>query len=456
VSPLDRTSPPARGAVRDFDFPEVQRRALSNGLDLRVSRVARLPAVSVGLFIRSGEAALADRRAGLSVLTADALEGGTKRRSGTDLAEALERIGARFGASVSWEGTSADLYCLADKLPEALRFLAEAVREPAFPEDEVERAREQQLAELRQRRMDPGDLANDAALSRYYRAGVPYARPLDGTLESLAAFSRADLVGYSDACYRPGAGGLVVVGDVDAHEVQALAEEHLGSWVGSPPEGDPFDTTPARRERTVLLVDRPGAVQSEIRVGHVGAERATPDYFALQIANLVFGGTFTSRLNLNLRERNGFTYGVRSRFSFRRQPGPFEVATAVGSEVTAPAVREILAELEALVEKGPTQDEVEAARDFAAGVFGLQLETVGQVASRVTQLLVYGLDDAYFRSYRDEMRAVTVDAVAAAAARHMRPAEAQVVVVGDAATVAGPLEALGLGPVEVRSGQRPA
>lgn len=454
MSPLDRSSPPARGAIRDFDFPAVERRALFNGLDLRVARVARLPAVSVGLFVRSGEGALADRRAGLSILTADALEGGTRKQSGTELAEAFERIGARFGASGAWEGTSVDVYCLADRLPEALRLLAEAVREPSFPDEEVDRAREQLLAGLRQRLMDPGALADDAALGRYYEAGVPYARPLDGTLESLGSLARADLVGYADASYRPGGGGLVIVGDVDAREVRELAERHLGDWTGKPASSEDFRASPATRERTVLVVDRPGSVQSEIRVGHVGAARATPDYFPLSIANLVLGGTFTSRLNLNLRERNGFTYGVRSRFSLRSHPGPFEISTAVGTEVTAAAVREIVAELEGLVERGPSREEVEAARDFAAGVFGLQLETVGQVASRVTQLLVYGLDDAYFRRYRDEVRSVTTEAAEEAARRHMRPHEAQIVVVGDAGAVAGPLEALGLGPVEVRRGPR--
>jgi zinc protease len=189
-------------------------------------------------------------------------------------------------------------------------------------------------------------------------------------------------------------------------------------------------------------------------VGHVGTERGTPDYFPLSIANMVLGGTFTSRLNLNLRERNGFTYGVRSRFSFRSRPGPFEVSTAVGNDVTAAAVREILNEMEGLTTGGPTPDEVVAARDFAAGVFGLQLETVGQVASRVNQLIVYGLADAFWHEYRERIRAVTTDEAAAAARRHIRPGEAQVVVVGDADAVGPSLEELGLGPVEIRRVQR--
>jgi zinc protease len=234
-----------------------------------------------------------------------------------------------------------------------------------------------------------------------------------------------------------------------------MAEEHLGDWTGDPATSASFAVSPAARERRVVVVHRPGSVQSEIRVGHVGVERNTPDYFPLTIANMVLGGTFSSRLNLNLRERHGFTYGVRSRFSFRSRPGPFEISTAVGNAVTAPAVREIFAELEGFAERGPTADEVAAARDFAAGVFGLQLETAGQVASRLTQLVIYGLPDAYFHEYRSCLRAVTADEAAEAARQHMRPADAQVVVVGDADVVASPLEALDVGPVDVRR-ERPA
>ena len=453
MNPLDRASPPRSGPIRHFDFPEVERRTLSNGLDLRVARVARLPVVSVRLFMRSGESALDPEHAGLAVLTAAALDGGTRRRSGTELAEALERIGARFGANAGWEGTSAHVYCLADRLREALPLLAEAVLEPSFPEDEVARAKEQHLAGLRQRRMDPGALASDTALGRYFAAGVPYARCEDGTEESIATVTRDALEGYVDENCRPAGGGLIVVGDVDTVEVAEIAETCFGGWSGSPASLADFEVAPAARERRVLVVHRAGSVQSEIRVGHVGADRLTPDYFALSVANMVLGGMFTSRLNLNLRERNGFTYGVRSRFSCRSRPGPFQISTAVGNEVTAAAVDEILKELRGMAEGGPRDAEVSSARDFAAGVFGLQLETVGQIASRVSHLVVYGLPDDYYRAYRDRMRAVTTAASAAAGRQHMRPSEAQVVVVGDADVVGPPLEALGLGAFEVWRGQ---
>ena len=401
----------------------------------------------------SGESALDPDHAGLAVLTADALDGGTRKRSGTELAEALEGIGARFGASAGWEGTTAHVYCLADRLPEAVELLSEAVLQPDFPQDEVERAREQHLASLRQRLMDPGSLASDTALGRYFSEGVPYARSENGTEASLGPLTGEDLLGYADANYRPVGGGLVVVGDVDTAEVVALAEKCFSGWSGVPAASADFEVSAPSSERRVLVVHRPGSVQSEIRVGHVGAQRLTPDYFPLSVANMALGGTFTSRLNLNLRERHGFTYGVRSRFFFRSRPGPFQISTAVGNEVTAAAVREILAELTGLVDAGPTDDEVESARDFAAGIFGLQLETVDQIATRVSQLVVYGLPDGYYHEYRDRVREVDRQAAWDAARRHMRPGEAQVVVVGDADAVGPSMEELGIGPLEVSGGQ---
>jgi len=449
VSALDRGGPPEPGEIRAFEFPSVDRRSLSTGLDVRVARVSRLPVVSASLFFRAGESGLDERVAGLAVLTGDALEGGTKRRSGSALAEALERLGARLAVATGWEGTSVSLSCLAERLPEGLALLAEAVLEPDFPEAEVARARDQQLAGIRQRLKDPSSLAADEAARRVFAEGLPYARRQSGTLASVEALGPAHLRGFADAHFRPGRGGLVLVGDLDTGEMLALAAAHLGAWTGAPPETDGFRVEPRTRERRVWVVDRPGSVQSEIRVAHVGVARSDPIVFPLSVLNTLLGGAFTSRLNLNLRERNGFTYGVRSRFSLRSRPGSFHVQTAVGTEVTASAVREILFELERLVADGPDEEEVAASRDYIAGVFPLRLETVGQIAGRITEQVVFGLEDDYHATYRDRIRAVTRSDAWDAARRHVRPSEAQIVVVGDAAAVVGPLEALGVGPVEV-------
>lgn len=449
MNDLDRSRPPSRGTFTDFDFPAVDRRRLSTGLDLRVAQLHRLPVVSLNLFMRASEAALTPANAGLAVATADTIEGGTRKRSGSALAEALEGIGARMSASAGWEGTSLSLSCLADRLPEALGIVAEAVLQPGFPEGEVDRVREQQLAAIRQRLMDPASLATDAANERFFADGVPWARRIEGSAESVARIGAPQMTAWAEANYRPGRGGLVVAGDVDVGEVEAMVLEHFGDWTDAPANLSSFDVEPRSRERRIHIVHRPGSVQSEIRIGHVGTKRSDPDYYALSIANMVLGGMFTSRLNLNLREEHGFTYGVRSRFVLRTAPGPFRVSTAVGNDVTAAAVREIMKELTAMAEEGPTEAEVTAARDYAAGIFGLQLETAGQVATRVSQLVVYDLPDDHFESYRKRIRAVDVGAAAAAARRHIRPHEAQIVLVGDADVIATELEALELAPVDV-------
>ena len=445
----DRSSRPTSGQLRDFSFPTVNRARLPNGLDVRVARMSRLPIVNVSLFMRASEDALGNEHAGLAVLTADALEGGTRRRSGSQLAESLESIGARLSASAGWEGTTVGVSCLADRLPEAFSIMAEAVREPAFPEEEVRRSLDQQLATIRQREMDPGALATEWARGAYFASDVPYARAVDGTAVSIEAMSRETVCGYADANYRPEGGGLVVVGDVGFDEVVDMVGTHVGEWTGTPAQTADFTVEPAAEARRLMLVHRAGAVQSEVRIGHVGVARSTPDYYALSMANMVLGGMFTSRLNLNLREKNGFTYGVRSRFTFRSRPGPFQISTSVGSDVTAPAIREAMIELMGMAKVGPKPEEVAAARDYAAGGFGLQLETSGQVATRVNQLLIYGLDDNHYDRYRDDVRAVTAEAAASAAAEHMRPSQAQIVVVGDADVVAQPLEDLDLARVEI-------
>lgn len=445
----DRSQAPSPGPVRPFDFPEVVPSRLPNGLGIRVARMSRIPLVTVALVLDAGEARLEDARAGLAVLSGSSLEGGTQTRTGPELAEAMEGIGATFAVRTGWDATTVSLTCMADRLGEAMALLAETVLTPSFPEDEVGRNRNQRLAAIQQRRMDPGALASDSAAHFFFDSRVPYHRPLAGRTESVEPLESGDAGDFVSVHYQPSGSGLVVAGDVEPSEVEALAREHFGGWSGSLPPEDAFHSVPRFRERRILVVDRPGAVQSEIRIGHVGVERTSPHYFPLRVFNTVLGGAFTSRLMLNLREEQGFTYGVRSRFAFRRKPGPFSIATAVGTEVTAPAVREAVGELEGLLQDGPSPREVDQARDFMVGVFPLRLETTGQVAARISEILVYGLPDDFHATYRDRIREVDETAALDSARAVVRPRELITVVVGDAATVRGPLADLDLGPVEV-------
>lgn len=446
----DRSGPPSPGPLRPFRVPPIRHLRLESGLPVSVVQVPRLPVVTAAFVFRgAGESGVDVGRAGLPSLTADALEGGTTRRSGTALAEALEAAGADASVAAGWDTTTASVSCLTDRWAEGLDLLAEMVLAPSFPEGEVDRSRNQALARIRQRAKEPSALAADRSAALFYADGEPYGRPLQGTEASVTPLDRSALQAFADAAYRPDGAALVVAGDVDADEVREVAEGILAGWTGgaavpAPPEGR------ARfAERTVHVIHRPGSVQSELRLGHPGAPRVTPDHPSLVVANAVLGGTFGSRLNMNLRETRGFTYGVRSHFSFRRGPGPFTVSTAVDTDVTADAVREALGEIERFVAHGPSEDEVRSARDYIAGVFPLQLETTGRLAGRVAQLMVYGLPDDAWTRYRDDIRAVERDGAHEAFRRWVSPARLTVVVVGDAEVVTPALEALDVGPVTV-------
>lgn len=439
-------TPPGPGPVAPFAVPEVHAESFDSGLEVRSARRHGVPLVTALLVMDAGEATVGVPQAGLAVLSAKALQGGTLRRSAVELACALEDMGTHLATSTGWDSTVVSLTCAADRFPRALRLLSEVVLTPGYPDEEVRRTREQQLGGIRQRRMYPGQLATAAAARFFFAEGTTYGRPMAGTERTVADLERTHVADYAALRYRPRGAALVVAGDVAEAEVTDLAADCFGGWRG---QAAPVEATAGARfgERRIVIVHRPGAVQSELRIGHASVPRTTPDFFPLIVLNSVLGGAFTSRLNLNLREDKGFTYGVSSRFLLRRAGGMFRIATAVATEITAAAVREVLAETEALVGDGPTPAEVRGARDYLAGIFPLRLETTAQVASGIARVFVHRLSADYHARYRERVRAVTVDDVARAARRRLHPDALTIVVAGDADRVAPELESLG--PVEV-------
>jgi zinc protease len=445
----DRTRPPAPGALRPFHLPEVAELKLSSGLPLRFIPDRRVPLVTGVLVVASGEAALLDGVSGTAGVGGEALMGGTERRSGAELAEALEARGTAFRITTGWEAMTLSFTCTAERLDNTLELLAEVLLTPIFPEDEVSRIREQRLAALAQRRADPSDLADDESDRVLYPEGHPRRRGILGEEAALTAVSRERVAGWATSALRPEGGGLVLAGDLDPVEALARAESHLGGWTGAPL---PLLTLPPVQvgpQRRVVVRHRPGAVQSELRLLHPGPPRNTPDFAALSVGNAILGGSFTSRLNLNLRERHGFTYGIRSGWTFRRRDGEFSISTAVGTEVTVAALEQMLRELEGYLKEGPTEEETARTRDYVVGIFPLRMETASQLAARTAELITLGLPSDTHHRFRDEIRGVTRDGAHAAMARHLDGALAPIVLVADADAVVPGIEALGLGPVEV-------
>ncbi len=441
-------SPPSPGSVRPFAVPAIASSRLSNGLGVHTVAINDLPLVSIALVMDVGEARLGTDRAGHAVLTGRSLQGGTAAYDGAALAEAIEGIGASISVMPGWDSTRVHCTVLADHLEDGLDLLAEMVLRPTFPTTEVERVRNQRLAAIEQARSDPGRLADLSLSAQIYSDDSPYARPAGGSATNAANFNSESAQAFFEEAYGPSL-SFVAGGDIERSEFVDALEQRFGNWTGGWSRGAAPTAKPRTSERRVIIVPRPGAVQSEIRLGHVGVARTIDDYFPLRIWNGVLGGTFTSRLNLNLREEHGFTYGVRSRFQFRRGAGPFSISAAVSTEVTAAAVREAVHELDKLVTSGPTEDEVASVRDFLSGVFPLQMETTAQVTGQVVQLVAQDLPMDYLDGYRDRIRSVTAEQATQAGQAHVRPDTLQIVVVGDPDAIRPELEELGLGAVEV-------
>jgi zinc protease len=442
---------PEPGPLRPFDFPRIHRHTLSNGMPVVLSEVHNLPVVTMSVILRAGATTEDASRAGVASLAASLLESGAGSLGAAEIAEAIETMGVRLGAGASWDAAHLDMTCLRSRLEPASDVFADLARQPTFPAPEVERLRAERLAEIAQLRADPRSLAGEMFAHFVYSSESPFSRPLAGTADSVARLTRQDVATFHALRYTPASAALVISGDVTAQQAFQLAEERFGDWAGNaPPIVTPADEPRAGGPR-IVIVDRPGSVQAEVRAGHVGVSRDTADYFSLIVMNTILGGAFSSRLNLSLRERHGYTYGVSSGFAMRRQRGPFVVSTAVQSEVTAAAVREILHQVRTIREEEVTPRELDDARNYLAGVFPLRLQTTDGIAARLAELVVHDLPDEYLDEYRERVLGVTAADVLQAARDYLHPDEATVVIVADAAAIRGSLEDAELGPVEVVS-----
>ena len=445
---LDRTLPPEPGTLRAFDFPGFLHTELPGGLAVYAARHGDVPLVSLELVTPAGGQHDPPGRHGLSTLTAGLLDEGTARGGALEIAARVERLGGYLASGADWDSSYLAAGVLSSNLPAALELLAEVATSPTFPPEELERLRRQRLAELLRRRHDPAILADERVTEEIFR-GSAYGRSLLGDEESVAAIARDDVVAHYRRHYGLRDAALVAVGDLDPEALVAAAERIFGGG-GGPPAPPPPEVRPAALPGVVVhVVDRPGAAQTELRLGHAGVPRRHPDYSPLVVLNTLLGGQFTSRINLNLRERNGYTYGAHSRFVGRRGPGPFLVSAAVATEATGAAAREVLGELERLREEPVGPVELAETRDYLIGVFPYTVQTIGDLAKRLEMLGTYGLPDDYFERYIERVRAVTTEEVQRLARRHLHPDRIAIVAVGPAETLERQLSALG--PVTVWS-----
>lgn len=440
---------PSPAAVRPYQFPRVERYSLGNGLKLLVVPMHRLPIVTVMALVDVGASADPRGDEGLAALTARTLDEGSGGLDGAELTERFESLGTSFEASADWDSTVARVTVTPQRLDAAVSLFAQVLRDPSFPPSDVERKRDERIDDLAQALAEPRGLA-DMRFTGLLYAGARYGIPAGGNATSVARLRPEHLRAFHAAHYGPRTTTLLVVGDLDVEAARRLAETHFGDWQGTAVPATDVRADVAAAGRRAVIVHKPDAPQTELRIGHVGIPRGHPDHLEVVVMNAILGGLFSSRINLNLREKHAFTYGASSGYDWRRGAGPFVVSTAVKTEVTARAVEEIQREIAAMRAAPPTPDELSLATDYLAGVFPIRFESTAAVAGALAGAVVHGLGDEWFREYRDRVQAVTREDVHRVAQAHLDPERLLLLAVGDASAIEAPLRALESGALTVR------
>ena len=448
VSSVGRPQP---GVPRPYTFPPFERSRLDNGLAVISVDLPARPLLAGVLIVLGGAGDDPEAEAGATVLMARALSEGTDNYDAIELVEATERLGASLHAEAGWDALSVSVDVPGDRFPAALDLVAEVMARPTFPASDVERLRDERLNDLLQARADPRRRAEEAFIETIYASSSPYRHSAAGTRETVERLGSGETRRALARRFDPAAMTLIVGGELGGLDVHALAVERFGGWKADAQAAPAaiVDASPSSVERRVRVIHRPGAVQTEIRVGHPGLARLIPDFHAVSVMSAILGGLFNSRLNRKLREEKGYTYGASAGFDMRRSAGPFAARAAVNTEVTVPAIVDMIAELNSIRSEAPTADELDAARDYLVGVFPLRFETPGAVVGALTGLVMQGLPDDELARYRRAIETVDANAVLAAAKAHVRPAEAAIVLVGDADAFMSALEAADLGPITV-------
>ena len=448
---VDRSKPPTLPPAPPLRVPAVASTTLPNGLELAVVEMHKVPVVDVSLVIGAGSVRDPVDLPGLATFTATMLQQGAGRRGAIDIADEAAFLGASLNTGASYDAAVASIHVPKRQLGPALDLLADVVLRPTFSDSEVTRQRELRRTQILQQQDQPVVMANLAFSAIIFGAAHPYGRPLNGTEAAVAALTRDRVAQFYATYYHANAARVLFVGDITLDEARQLVTDRFSGWARSDLPQLPDVTAPAAAARTIYLVDKPGAAQSVFRIGAVGVSRSTPDYFALQVLNTILGGSFTSRLNQNLRETHGYTYGANSQFDMRRMPGPFLAASSVVTAKTDSALIEFMRELRRIRDEAVPQVELDKAKAYISLGLPSDFETTGRTAARIRELLLYDLPLDYYATFIPRINAVTADDVRLVARQYLDPDHLAIVIVGDKSRIAAGLDALHEGPIVYRN-----
>ena len=445
---LDRKKVPAPGKTPELRVPSWTKSTLANGAELLVAEKHDLPLISFSItFLGGADQFEPAGKQSVASLTAALLSEGTKSRDAEALSNALQLLGTTVGASVIGESGSISFRSTTAKFPATLDILADILVNPTFPQVGLDRLRGQRLVQLTQARAQPGAIANRVFPRVVYGSGHPYGRVV--TEESLKAVSRDDLVAFHKAYYQPGRALITVVGDTTAASATPIIEKALAAWTkGGERPSFSFPPVSEPKTTTIFLVDKPGAAQSTFAIGRPGPPRNTPDYYAIQVMNTMLGGMFQSRLNANIREEKGYSYGVSSSFGYGKGPGPFRTGGDIVTEKSDAALVEFIKELRGILGGRPiTDEELSVAKDALIQRLPATFASVSSVNSALTTLWVQNLPDDYYQQYAKRIAAITRDDVLRVAKQYVTLDHLAIVIVGDKSVIEGPLKATGIAPI---------
>ena len=421
---------PAPKADPKFNLPNIEKTKLSNGLEVWLVKQAELPIVSMNMVFKTGSTNDPQNLSGLSDFTAGLLDEGTKKRSAEEIANEVQSIGAQLFAGGNDDASTVRMATLTKNFDKALDIYSDVILNAEFPEKEVDTYRKRVLVGLLQRRDNPNAIANLVYNKILYGAEHPYGVTLSE--KSAKAINREELIKFRDTFYRPNNAVLIVVGDADLKTLKPKLESSFKSWKAGQFSQITLPNAPVQEKALIYVVDKPGAAQSVINIGQIGVSRESPDYFPLQIMNSLLGGQFTSRINMNLREDKGYTYGARSGFAFRRGAGPFTASAPVQTAVTAESVIEFLKEIKGVRGEIPvTQTELDYNKQSLIRRFPSGFETVDQIASQLGNVVTYDLPETYFNDYITRINAVTLDDINRVANKYLTPDKMAILIVGD-------------------------
>jgi zinc protease len=445
-----RKEAPKPGPEPKLNLPVPKILALNNGMKIFLIEEHELPVVSASLVTLAGGENNPKDKPGLAAFAARMLTEGTATRSSTQLANDIAQIGAGLNSSASMDSANVSVAALSNYTGPALELLSDVALHPAFKDEEVERIRQQRLVAI----LQEGDEPIQSTLrvgQRVLYGDQPYGFQPVGTTESVKATTRADLSGFWAGHYGPKDAALIFAGDLSEAQAKSLAEKYFGAWSGGATAvSSVVPAPPAPPARKLEIVDKPGSPQTTLIAFGLGVARNNPDYPAINVMNSILGGLFSSRINMNLREKNGFTYGAFSGFFFLRGGGPMFAGAQVRTDVTAPALKELFSELNRIHTDPATPEELKLAKDSSLRSLPADFETVGNETGLMSELFVYNLPKDYFEKLPAQFEAVTAEAVAKAAENYIHPNNLIVMAVGDRAKIQPDLEKLGLGPIELR------